>query len=339
VATVFLTLGILISANEKNKLSEIILENRLIVFIGAISYSLYMWHQVLLAYARYFLFPELHAGHLATIFVLTFILSAGSYWLIEQPFRNRKLVSTRALLWTVGVVFVLSTAASLRIYGRAGVLKDVPQLGISKKEAVRNMHAVYNNRCYAYEKSFGNDDKIKVLVIGDSFGRDWINILLESKYANRLDISYTDDASDRKELRQRMEKAQVIFWSTVRRSDVQNHPVRLDKLWIVGTKNFGTSNGIFYNHAAKGYYDQRTPLQDGYLETNRTLGKEWGDRYLDLIGKLIDNQRTVPVFTPSEQFISQDCRHLTKAGARYYAQLFDLELSSIFGDKLLGVQP
>jgi hypothetical protein len=37
----------------------------------------------------------------------------------------------------------------------------------------------------------------------------------------------------------------------------------------------------------------------------------------------------VPVFTPSRKFISEDCRHLTRAGAQYFAQLFDAELGVI----------
>lgn len=31
----------------------------------------------------------------------------------------------------------------------------------------------------------------------------------------------------------------------------------------------------------------------------------------------------MPVFSDDGRFISQDCRHLTKAGAQYYAKLMD----------------
>lgn len=35
-----------------------------------------------------------------------------------------------------------------------------------------------------------DDDRIKVVVIGNSFWRDWVNVLLESFIADELDISY-----------------------------------------------------------------------------------------------------------------------------------------------------
>jgi hypothetical protein len=101
------------------------------------------------------------------------------------------------------------------------------------------------------------------------------------------------------------------------------------KLWVVGTKNFGTSNGIFYNHRGDDYYAQRTPMEKGYMERNEARKHDWGGRYIDLIAKALDDKGTVPVFTPSRKLISQDCRHLTRAGAQYFAHLFDAELASI----------
>ena len=33
----------------------------------------------------------------------------------------------------------------------------------------------------------------------------------------------------------------------------------------------------------------------------------------------------VRVFTPDKKYISQDCRHLTKAGAKWYASVLDFD--------------
>ncbi|MGB2833342.1 MAG: acyltransferase [Methylotenera sp.] len=325
--TVLITLGILVSSNNKNP----ILDNKLLVAVGKISFSLYMWHQLLLAYTRYFLVQELHTKHLVVIFVLTVILSVISYLFIEQPFRNKNKINTRNLLLILGVVFFLTNALSMYIYQNSGVLKDIPQLGIKKSEVERNMHAKYNARIVGYDHNFTNENKIKVLVIGNSFGRDWANVLLESKYANDLDISYIDNPDNHKELRAREEEANVIFYadSTPELHQVRNK-ISETKLWVVGIKNYGTSNGIFYNFKGDDYYKQRTSIKKEYLENNKILRQEWGNKYIDIIGKVIDDNDTVPVFTPFKQFISQDCRHFTKAGAQYYAQLFEHELKSIF---------
>ena len=48
-----------------------------------------------------------------------------------------------------------------------------------------------------------------------------------------------------------------------------------------------------------------------------------GEQYLDLIGMVIDEEKTMPVFTPDHHFISQDCRHFSKGGAIYFGQLID----------------
>ena len=121
----------------------------------------------------------------------------------------------------------------------------------------------------------------------------------------------------------------MIFYSTPDHAAVRAEGIDESKLYAVGTKNFGISNGIFYNYRGGGYYQQRTPMQAGYLEKNAEMRREWGDKYVDYIDKIISQDNTVPVFTPSGKFISQDCRHLTRAGAQYFAEVFDKEIGQI----------
>src|SRR5262249_39841106 len=239
---------ILISWNGPYRLSGRLLQNRLMVGIGKISFSLYMWHQLLLAYTRYFLVEEPRTGHLAAIFGLTVALSVATYFWIEKPFRDKSLVGPRTLLVAVGVLFMLTTVASLYVYQRAGILKDMPELGLRKADAQRNLHAQYNLRVFAYDRAFTADDRVKILVIGDSFARDWANVLLESKYAPQLEISYLADESNRPTFVRRISEAAVVFYSIPDRSVVRRLGVDSTKLWAIGTKNFGRSNGIFYNH-------------------------------------------------------------------------------------------
>jgi len=60
------------------------------------------------------------------------------------------------------------------------------------------------------------------------------------------------------------------------------------------------------------------------------LKKQWGNKYIDLIGKVVDNHGMVPVFTPENKFISEDCKHLTHSGALYYSKILENDLVSIF---------
>ncbi|KKX46796.1 hypothetical protein [Sphingobacterium sp. IITKGP-BTPF85] len=101
-----------------------------------------------------------------------------------------------------------------------------------------------------------------------------------------------------------------------------------NKVWNIGTKNFGSNNGIFYNKPnGNNYCSQRTVMIDGFLNKNRHLANQWKDRYIDIIGVLIDSEQTIPVFTPECKFISQDCRHLTRPGAIYIAKLIENKLT------------
>ena len=51
-------------------------------------------------------------------------------------------------------------------------------------------------------------------------------------------------------------------------------------------------------------------------------------KFIDMMAPVMIDETHVRVFTDDNKFISQDCRHLTQAGAQYYAQI--LNLDSIF---------
>lgn len=49
-----------------------------------------------------------------------------------------------------------------------------------------------------------------------------------------------------------------------------------------------------------------------------------------MIDLVQNSDGSIPIFTDDNMFISQDCRHLTEAGAKYYAKLVDWD--SIFDE-------
>ena len=67
-----------------------VLSNRAVVFVGKISYSLYLWHWPLLAFAHYLLGKQLTPQVLAVVALLTVLFSIASYYFIEQPLRHRQ---------------------------------------------------------------------------------------------------------------------------------------------------------------------------------------------------------------------------------------------------------
>ena len=334
--TVFITFALLISSISYNKVSSFILENRVMVFIGKISFSLYMWHQLVLAFTRYFLLKPVSFLSIALVVIATFVLAVVSYYLIEQPFRNAMRTAPRKPFLILFTSFIIITGGAVYIYLHSGVLRDVPELDIKKTTAVKNMHGQFNAAIHKYNHPFNDSGKIRVMIIGNSFARDWANVLLSSGYKDLLDISYATGIDNSAAMQNRLKQADYIFVSDrPRNAFFNNYILALDfdtaKVYCIGTKNFGISNGLFYNHFRDtSYCLQRTAMENGYMQKNNLYLAEWGNKYINIIGLFINNTGTMPIFTPDCKFISQDCRHFTRAGAVYCAQLLEHDTSFVF---------
>ena len=67
-----------------------ILSNSIVRYIGLISFSLYLWHWPIIAFAKNSVVGEFSFELQMFILLLTFALSALSYWFVEKPFRHDK---------------------------------------------------------------------------------------------------------------------------------------------------------------------------------------------------------------------------------------------------------
>ena len=90
--TVVLTLVVLVSNNKADKVATALLENRLMIGVGLISFSLYMWHQPVLSFARYFMFE--HIGPWQILLLLVSIMGYRSYLI---TLLNNRSVTRRRL--------------------------------------------------------------------------------------------------------------------------------------------------------------------------------------------------------------------------------------------------
>jgi peptidoglycan/LPS O-acetylase OafA/YrhL len=87
--------GILSEGSFYNRL---VLANPILVFIGKISYPLYLWHWPLLVYGRIYPLRPLTAPEIVGLVLAAFVLAWLTYELIEKPFRFRKLLGVRTAL-------------------------------------------------------------------------------------------------------------------------------------------------------------------------------------------------------------------------------------------------
>ncbi len=99
--------ALLISAGPSALINRSLLSRRPVVFIGLISYPLYLWHWPLISYAH-IVQPGVLAGSTTAVAVaLAFVLAWVTFRFIEKPLR------TRSNRWAFACVFSLCVAASL----------------------------------------------------------------------------------------------------------------------------------------------------------------------------------------------------------------------------------
>lgn len=99
-----------------------LLAARPVVFVGLISYSAYLWHQPLFAFARYTsLSTDLGAARATLLCLATLLLAAITWRWVETPFRDRRFVSPRsfAAAAVAGLMVVAIPAAVLGFGDRA----------------------------------------------------------------------------------------------------------------------------------------------------------------------------------------------------------------------------
>lgn len=328
MAVVALSVVLVMSSSS---LENEVTANSVLAKIGAASYSIFVWHQVLLAFYRYTISSHFTVLTYSLFLVAVAVLSWLTYQFIEQKTNDwLKEKKSKTVFYSLTlVVWIGLTGFATYIYKKGGVVRDVPELYISKNEQVS--HKVYNEKINQFDKPFVTK-KPHWLVVGNSFGRDFSNVILESSIADSVELSYIRHENFRQpQYAERYANADRIILSSLGTDEqmvaefelvCMANGFNVNNLVIVGTKNFGESNGKFYVKRGKPhYFEQRTKMEDGYFERNEKMKSLYGDRYLDLIGLVIDESGTMPVFTPDHHYVSQDCRHFSKGGAVWYSQL------------------
>ncbi len=98
------TVGVaLIILQKNNFVSKKILESRVLIYIGLISYPLYLWHWPTLTFARIMSNGELTTSIKIASLFLSFLLAIISYHWVEKYLRHRKSPMTSPLMLAIAV--------------------------------------------------------------------------------------------------------------------------------------------------------------------------------------------------------------------------------------------
>ena len=168
-----------------------LLINKPIVAIGLISYSAYLWHQPILAFARYRYFGEISDLILFSLCISAIVMAWFSWNFVEKPFRDKKRVSRNNIFSFFIISVTLFSSIGFWLNQSDGRLSSY------NFDDQRHFSSFFNPRVYVRKKNKEirlrnfdiNSDNKKVLIIGDSHSEDLVNSVFAANLSDKIDFS------------------------------------------------------------------------------------------------------------------------------------------------------
>lgn len=170
--------GLIIFFSRKDTMIYNFLSKKIFTSIGLISYSLYLWHYPIFAFSRIGNLTQ-NIYHEILVALIIFALSILTYYFIEKPFRSNKIIKFKFFFFSIIFAFFILISFSSIVIINKGFENRYPQHGNYSLDNLRYSEEV---RIFKYEigsPDFKDDSsKKKVLIFGNSHGRDLFNVLI-----------------------------------------------------------------------------------------------------------------------------------------------------------------
>jgi peptidoglycan/LPS O-acetylase OafA/YrhL len=165
---------------SKDELVTKALSSKVFVFVGLISYSLYLWHYPIFAFFRIDGLFESNLGRVSAI-ALTFLFSAISVKALEKPFRSSKTVSNKVFIFFAILVSLLISYLGALVVVNKGYPDRFEGILILDKKGIKSAKAEYWDDHSAYtEINNFTPSETSIEVIGNSWAQDIANALVEA---------------------------------------------------------------------------------------------------------------------------------------------------------------
>jgi len=316
-----------------------------LVGIGAISYSLYLWHQPVLAFYRMTCAEPPSVPNQVLAVCASFPLAWLSWKYVETPFRTSRRI-TRLTAFTVAIAGVAMFAGlGIALDAAGGLPYRVPGMSTASEDGERRLSRVeYVDRWFRHaDHDFSQDARPRALVIGNSYARDLLNAIEECDALPGWEISYLPIRA----LKSLSTLEQAEAWPTSLAKRLKNCdllliaqgdvPIFVSDDWshdrtvlqsmgarnilVIGTKNFGWNPNCIMAMGTASAVEFRPLVEQQSWDWNQRDLRTFGPDYVDLLALLCDHDRRVSLFTQDGKLISEDGRHLTPQGARFVGQL------------------
>ena len=178
IFTLLPTIGtaLVIIFTSQNTYLNKILSNKILVSLGLISFSFYLWHQPILAISRIYIVSNLNLTLSILLIIFSLILSFFSWRFIEKPFRDEKIISNNKLItYFFSFFLIIFLIASLLYFKKIGFSQiNLPNNLIesfqgSKKDGCFDIKFAHSNYTDKWFCEIGKKDKeTSFVAIGDS---------------------------------------------------------------------------------------------------------------------------------------------------------------------------
>ena len=323
ISVLVLTVAFIYSNKSVYQTSTYSLMN-LLCIPGRYSFQIYIWHQVIIALSMMLVFDSVNFVCIVWVLLLTALFTYASI----RISCSRLIVSfKRSLPAIVAVILCVMVFAGVT-YAKKGVYFSYPELGLSDSKEDPDRWISYVDRVYSWETEFEDDDRLKVLVIGNSYGRDFANIIYESNIEDCVDLTYVPQNLHRpfEQIKHKIDRADLVFYSV---DYWEEEPKELydycwDKLIIVGNKCFSKNTKVWLKRFGNDYLTSVVPVPTEFLQTNEKMKEKYVNHYIDMMSYVLDENNMERVFTDDGCYISVDGKHLSKEGAIFYAREMDM---------------
>lgn len=180
LAPCFGTWLIIYAGQEGSSCVKTILSCPPLVFIGVISYSLYLWHWPLIVFSQYFAAGDLNGAETVAVILSSLLVAFLSFEFIERPFRGLDSAFSRRQIFSFGLAgSVVSIVVGLTIYKYHGVPERYDNLTRQLVLSNSDRKSDYQSVCSNWRRqvhsvadisfcNFGTDASRKIMFWGDS---------------------------------------------------------------------------------------------------------------------------------------------------------------------------
>tara|TARA_B100000035_G_scaffold61777_2_gene49848 strand:- start:2175 stop:3791 length:1617 start_codon:yes stop_codon:yes gene_type:complete len=327
----------------------VFLKNKILVFIGVASYSIYLIHYPLILILREYFPTNIVIMFLITLFI--FSICFIFHKKLESKIRpkcNFINISSMYIIIVFICIFLLYDNSISKTAGNVGFINGQIEAEIASEYFNKNQTNDFNNEL----------NKTKLLIIGDSYASDFLNCLTQLSILDKIQVSTFRIPANcgnlyvKSDLTKYIKEKHIasccnIGWysSSVLLDRIRSADyIVLASLWkkwqipffqesFNNLKSITSAEVLFLGPKCFGdiKIDNINPtkntlnIQNKILEKNRYVNNKMkqiipANSFVDTQSCFLDDFGTVPIFTDNGNLISYDGQHLTNKGAKYFGR-------------------